>query len=70
MSSEDATVDTQQVCKLLDDMTASMASAREAIESLKTKCVYGFSEIVFTLIMPFSEVHLTSRLRMEYLFFL
>ncbi|KAH7869615.1 uncharacterized protein C8R40DRAFT_1259175 [Lentinula edodes] len=37
MSLEDATVDTQQVCKLLDDMTASMASAREAIESLKTK---------------------------------
>ncbi|KAJ3868664.1 hypothetical protein EV359DRAFT_60457 [Lentinula novae-zelandiae] len=37
MSSEGATVDTQQVCKLLDDMTASMASAREAIESLKTK---------------------------------
>ncbi|KAF9072893.1 hypothetical protein BDP27DRAFT_1319581 [Rhodocollybia butyracea] len=37
MSSPDAAVDTQQVCKLLDDMKSSMVSARETIQSLKEK---------------------------------
>ncbi|KAJ3798025.1 hypothetical protein GGU11DRAFT_871442 [Lentinula aff. detonsa] len=37
MTSEDEAVDSQQICKLLDDMTASMASARETVETLKSK---------------------------------
>ncbi|KIK54553.1 hypothetical protein GYMLUDRAFT_77068 [Collybiopsis luxurians FD-317 M1] len=32
-----SSIDTQQVCKLLDDMADGMASARETIESLKAK---------------------------------
>lgn len=42
MSSE---VDTEQVCKSLDEMTSSMASARETIQSLKEKYVGLFSPI-------------------------
>ncbi|KAJ3762613.1 hypothetical protein EV360DRAFT_92363 [Lentinula raphanica] len=38
MSSQDnAAIDSEQICKLLDEMTASMASARETIGLLKTK---------------------------------
>ncbi|KAJ3781941.1 hypothetical protein GGU10DRAFT_319472 [Lentinula aff. detonsa] len=37
MTSKDEAVDSQQICKLLDDMTASMASARETVETLKAK---------------------------------
>ncbi|KAJ3991006.1 hypothetical protein F5050DRAFT_1898734 [Lentinula boryana] len=37
MTSQDEAVDSQQICKLLDDMTASMASARETVETLKSK---------------------------------
>ncbi|KAJ3728588.1 hypothetical protein C8R42DRAFT_716490 [Lentinula raphanica] len=37
MSSQDNAIDSEQICKLLDEMTASMASARETIGLLKTK---------------------------------
>lgn len=61
-----AAVDTQQVCKLLDEITASMSSARETIQSLQAKYV------AFLIYMYISnlhvEAHRTSKTRTGFRF--